>query len=230
MLQIIFRKITPSLRHKKIPKCIDYFIQKKCIMYTNQSFFKKKVYALSKIIKTKLKPHKNYTKLLLSDNTEVWTPTIANLPIGFILNINIMNIIRNNFLSYLGSVILLKLLPFGLNIIHITHKLQKKSIFAKSSGTFAIKVKGSKKLKLLAIILPSQKLKYLNINISGYIGQNFNFCTKQQIEGSWGYFFKKKKKTVRGVAMNPVDHPNGGRTKTNKPEKTPWGLIAKHNK
>lgn len=32
--------------------------------------------------------------------------------------------------------------------------------------------------------------------------------------------FKSK---VRGVAMNPVDHPNGGRTKTNQPEKSVWG-------
>jgi large subunit ribosomal protein L2 len=35
---------------------------------------------------------------------------------------------------------------------------------------------------------------------------------------------------VRGVAMNPVDHPHGGRTKTNSPEVTPWGKIAKFNK
>lgn len=26
---------------------------------------------------------------------------------------------------------------------------------------------------------------------------------------------------VRGVAKNPVDHPHGGRTKTNSPEVTP---------
>jgi ribosomal protein L2 len=30
--------------------------------------------------------------------------------------------------------------------------------------------------------------------------------------------------------MNPVDHPHGGRAKTNKPEKSPWGWIAKHSK
>jgi ribosomal protein L2 len=30
--------------------------------------------------------------------------------------------------------------------------------------------------------------------------------------------------------MNPVDHPHGGRTKTNKPEVSPWGWTAKHNK
>ena len=28
------------------------------------------------------------------------------------------------------------------------------------------------------------------------------------------------KPTVRGVARNPVDHPHGGRTKTNQPEKS----------
>lgn len=35
---------------------------------------------------------------------------------------------------------------------------------------------------------------------------------------------------VRGVAMNPVDNPHGGRTKTNSPELTPWGKIAKIGK
>jgi len=36
--------------------------------------------------------------------------------------------------------------------------------------------------------------------------------------------------TVRGVAMNPIDHPHGGRTKTNSPEKSPWGWVTKFNK
>lgn len=36
--------------------------------------------------------------------------------------------------------------------------------------------------------------------------------------------FKSK---VRGVAMNPVDHPHGGRTKTIKLPRTPWGLVTK---
>lgn len=33
----------------------------------------------------------------------------------------------------------------------------------------------------------------------------------------------KKKIIVRGVAKNPVDHPNGGRTKVKQPERSPWG-------
>jgi ribosomal protein L2 len=30
--------------------------------------------------------------------------------------------------------------------------------------------------------------------------------------------------------MNPVDHPNGGRTKAKQTELSPWGWVAKRNK
>jgi len=43
-------------------------------------------------------------------------------------------------------------------------------------------------------------------------------------------FILGKKPKVRGVARNPVDHPHGGRTKTNQPEVSIWGWIAKKNK
>jgi large subunit ribosomal protein L2 len=33
--------------------------------------------------------------------------------------------------------------------------------------------------------------------------------------------------TVRGVAMNPVDHPHGGRTNGGRPSVTPWGIPTK---
>lgn len=36
------------------------------------------------------------------------------------------------------------------------------------------------------------------------------------------------KSTVRGVAMNPVDHPHGGRTKSLRYPKTPWGKTTKY--
>jgi large subunit ribosomal protein L2 len=37
-----------------------------------------------------------------------------------------------------------------------------------------------------------------------------------------------KKSIVRGVAMNPVDHPHGGRAKSIKYPRTPWGLTTKY--
>jgi large subunit ribosomal protein L2 len=36
-----------------------------------------------------------------------------------------------------------------------------------------------------------------------------------------------KKSIVRGVAMNPVDHPHGGRTKSIRYPRTPWGKTTK---
>lgn len=32
---------------------------------------------------------------------------------------------------------------------------------------------------------------------------------------------------VRGVAMNPVDHPHGGKTPGGRPSCTPWGVYCK---
>jgi len=36
------------------------------------------------------------------------------------------------------------------------------------------------------------------------------------------------KPRVRGVAMNPVDHPHGGRAKAIKYQRTPWGKTTKY--
>ena len=38
---------------------------------------------------------------------------------------------------------------------------------------------------------------------------------------------------VRGVAMNPIDHPHGGgegKTSGGRPSVTPWGIITKGKK
>ena len=32
---------------------------------------------------------------------------------------------------------------------------------------------------------------------------------------------------VRGIAMNPVDHPHGGRTNGGRPSVSPWGKLTK---
>ncbi|MEO0798452.1 MAG: 50S ribosomal protein L2 [Pseudomonadota bacterium] len=39
--------------------------------------------------------------------------------------------------------------------------------------------------------------------------------------------WKGKRPQTRGIEMNPVDHPNGGRTNGGRIFKTPWGKIAK---
>jgi ribosomal protein L2 len=64
-----------------------------------------------------------------------------------------------------------------------------------------------------------------------YMGKNTNFYISRLTEGKWGFSFHSHKKiNVRGVAMNPVDHPNGGRAKSVQPEKSPWNWVAKKSK
>lgn len=54
------------------------------------------------------------------------------------------------------------------------------------------------------------------------MGRVSNIFHKKEIFGKAGYFRNLNvRSTVRGVAMNPVDHPHGGRTKSSSPEITP---------
>ena len=48
---------------------------------------------------------------------------------------------------------------------------------------------------------------------------------KNTKSGYWRSFGFKS--IVRGVAMNPIDHPHGGRTKSIKYPRTPWGKTTK---
>jgi large subunit ribosomal protein L2 len=54
------------------------------------------------------------------------------------------------------------------------------------------------------------------------LGRVSNIFKKKEIVGKAGRnVLKGSRPSTRGVAMNPVDHPHGGRTKTNSPELTP---------
>ncbi len=124
--------------------------------------------------------------------------------------------------SYLGSQITLIDLPFYVFINSIANNLNNKLSYARSSGSFATKIKAKKTVKLILVKLPSEKLYFFIKNVKCYIGKNTNFFNNKFIEGKWGFSIHNKKKiSVRGVAMNPVDHPNGGRTKSKQPEKSP---------
>ena len=133
--------------------------------------------------------------------------------------------------SLLGSCFNLVNLPYNSEICYLQNKTNSKWTFIKSSGTYGVKLKAKKTIKLIAIKLPSQLILFFFKNTMCFLGHNFNFFLNKQVEGKWGFSFNKSKKiVVRGVAKNPVDHPNGGRTKAKQPEKSPWGWIAKHNK
>jgi large subunit ribosomal protein L2 len=100
-----------------------------------------------------------------------------------------------------------------------------------SAGTYC-KVLHIYKIKKVTLIeLPTKTRKIISndsIVITGRVSNRLN--TSKCFGGAGSNRRINIRPTVRGVAMNPVDHPHGGRTKTNSPEVTPWGRIAKFNK
>jgi len=106
-----------------------------------------------------------------------------------------------------------------------------KAIYATSPGTYC---KISHKVDELGIVvfwLPTGTKKNLKYFTFVTLGRNMNLLKKySRMSKAGDNLYRGFKPRVRGVAMNPVDHPNGGRTKTNQPEKSAWGWIAKKGK
>ena len=81
------------------------------------------------------------------------------------------------------------------------------------------------------MVLPSGTTKIISLFSLIKLGRCANIFNKKLVYGKAGYLsFRGKKPKNRGVARNPVDHPHGGRTKSNSPEVSPWGWVAKRNK
>jgi len=176
--------------------------------------------------------YSNYLKTFLffiknSNNQFYYTKGINGLFISdFIKSISINPRYLTNF--FLGYSILLRFCKNGFILSNIS--INKKNIYIKSPGTYGQVVDVNFELELIIIKLPSLKKKFFNFNNYSVIGRNifidkkYQFYSKSGIKRNDGLSSK-----VRGVAMNPVDHPHGGRTKTNSPEVSIWGWVAKNS-
>ena len=104
----------------------------------------------------------------------------------------------------------------------------KGSQYCRSSGTFGKIIKFDRDNFSVLIKLPSGCRKifsYYSFVAIGEVALNKHANFLNSKAGYWRGFGVKS--TVRGVAMNPVDHPHGGRTKSIKYPRTPWGKTTK---
>lgn len=162
----------------------------------------------------------NQSKLMFC--SELVKPGLIFYPLSYILSKN--TTVVNQYLP-------LSLIPINTIIICVFNLLNQHITYAVSSGCYARKRKNLKKFKLTYVELPSGTRRLFPSYTFCLLSTNVNNFLNKVVMGGWGYSLKPKKKIcVRGVAMNPVDHPNGGRTKAKQPELSPWGWIAKKNK
>ncbi|HEX4998251.1 MAG TPA: 50S ribosomal protein L2 [Terriglobia bacterium] len=123
-----------------------------------------------------------------------------------------------------GNALPLGNIPLGTNVHNIELRPGKGAQMARSAGTVAQVV--AKEGGYAHIKLPSGEVRLVNVECMATIGQVGNTDHENITIGKAG---RKRhmgvRPTVRGVVMNPVDHPHGGgegRVKGYHPM-TPWG-------
>jgi large subunit ribosomal protein L2 len=131
-------------------------------------------------------------------------------------------LMRNFFKS--GSHVLIKLISNKTVFCQVTLRSDHSVKYIRAAGTYTRLYQRYRDFHAISCRLPTKRIKFLTYDALVVLGRNSNikhrkkFLTKAGANILLG--FKSK---VRGVAMNPVDHPHGGRTKSNSPERSPWG-------
>ncbi len=124
-----------------------------------------------------------------------------------------------------GNALPLGKLPEGTLIHNIELYPGKGSQLVRGAGAAAQLM--AKEDKFAHIKLPSGEIRLVNVNCRATIGQVGNIEHKNVSSGKAGrQRWLGRRPEVRGVAMNPVDHPLGGgegKASGGRPPVTPWG-------
>ncbi len=128
-----------------------------------------------------------------------------------------------------GNALPLEKIPVGLTIHAIEMKLLKGAQLVRSAGTAAQLM--AKEGKWAMIKMPSGEMRRVPIRCYATIGQVSNIDHMNISIGKAGRSrWLGRRPNVRGVAMNPVDHPMGGgegKTSGGRQPCSPWGQQSK---
>ncbi|MBW1650198.1 MAG: 50S ribosomal protein L2 [Deltaproteobacteria bacterium] len=128
-----------------------------------------------------------------------------------------------------GNAIPLANIPLGTSIHNIEMKLGKGGQLVRSAGTFAQLM--AKEGKYALIKMPSGEVRMILAHCKATVGQLGNAEHENISLGKAGRKrWLGRRPRVRGVAMNPVDHPMGGgegKSSGGRHPCSPWGVQTK---
>ncbi|MBP1690557.1 MAG: rplB, partial [Deltaproteobacteria bacterium] len=127
-----------------------------------------------------------------------------------------------------GNCLPLRNIPLGTMVHNIELRLGKGGQMVRSAGGAAQLM--AKEGEYALVKLPSGEQRLVRIECRATVGQVGNLDHENIAIGKAGRTrWKGRRSSVRGIAMNPVDHPHGGgegRSKGNHPQ-TPWGQPSR---
>ncbi|MFM9841740.1 MAG: 50S ribosomal protein L2 [Dongiaceae bacterium] len=128
-----------------------------------------------------------------------------------------------------GNALPLKNIPVGTIIHNVEMKPEAGGKLARAAGTFVQLVGRDTDYALLR--LGSGEVRRVHLECLATIGAVSNPDQQNIVIGKAGRSrWLGIRPVVRGIAMNPVDHPHGGRTNGGMHWVTPWGISTKGKK
>ena len=128
-----------------------------------------------------------------------------------------------------GNCLPLRNIPLGTLVHNVELKVGKGGQIARSAGSVVQVV--AKEGQYVSVKMPSGEIRRINMNCMATIGQVGNLDHENVSIGKAGRNrWLGKRPHVRGVAMNPVDHPHGGgegKTSGGRHPVSPWGMPTK---
>ena len=130
----------------------------------------------------------------------------------------------------IGNALCLKNIPTGLIVHNIEMYPGKGAQLVRSAGTGA-QIMAHDDSGFTTIKLPSGEVRLINSSCYAVVGEVGNRSHEQIVSGKAGRSrWLGRRPKVRGVAMNPVDHPMGGgegKSSGGRHPCTPWGKPTK---
>jgi large subunit ribosomal protein L2 len=146
-------------------------------------------------------------------------------------NLTIGNIIKSGLEAQLftGNSLPIYKIPAGSFIHNISSKSTKDAQLTRAAGTFSIlKEKTSTYAKIKLSSGKEQLISLQSYATLGIVSNELHFLTQLGKAGQSRWLGKRP--SVRGVAMNPIDHPHGGgEGKKSGRKLSPWGKTNKSN-
>jgi large subunit ribosomal protein L2 len=127
-----------------------------------------------------------------------------------------------------GNCLPIKNIPVGTVIHNIELRPGQGGKLVRSAGGAAQLM--AKEDDYAQVRMPSGEVRKILITCRATIGQLGNVEHENEVIGKAGrQRHRGKRPSVRGIAMNPVDHPHGGgeaRSTSGRPPTTPWGQMT----